>query len=94
MTGEVGHIALLLQIPDLDLRVLSARAEDEAVGVELCRCKRHAGEVAHFGQQCTGADVGEGPVLIGGCRQHVVAGGVERQAGYRALVRAEYASSL
>lgn len=94
MTGEVGNVALLFQVPDLDLGVLGSRAEDEPVGVELCRGERHSGEVAHFGQQCAGADIREGPVLIGRRGQHVVAGRVQRQSRDRALVGAKDACRL
>ena len=37
MPREVGHIAPLLQIPDLDGGILGACAEDQTVGVELRR---------------------------------------------------------
>lgn len=89
MPGEVSHVALFLQIPDLNLRVLSSRAEDEAVGVELRSRERDAGEVAHFGEQRARADVRERPVLVGRGGEHVVAGRVQGEPRHRALVRAQ-----
>lgn len=76
VAGEVGHVALLLQIPDLDLRVLRARAEDEAVGVELRRGEADTRRVADLAEQSTSADVREGPVLVRGRGQQVVARGM------------------
>lgn len=35
VAGEVGNVALFLQVPDLDLGVLGAGAKDQAVRVEL-----------------------------------------------------------
>ena len=35
VSGEVGHVALLLQIPDLDLGVASPGTEDQTIGMEL-----------------------------------------------------------
>lgn len=87
VAGEVGHVALLLQVPNLDLRVLGTRAEDEAVGMELRGGEADAGGVANLGEQSAGADVGERPVLVRGGGQHVVAGRVQRQPRHRALVR-------
>ena len=35
VSGEVGHVALLLQIPDLDLGVASPGTEDQTIRMEL-----------------------------------------------------------
>ena len=32
---EVGHVQLLLQVPDLDIRVSGSSAKDQTVGMEL-----------------------------------------------------------
>ena len=41
VAGEVRHIALLFQIPDLDLRVRGSGAEDQTVRVELLKIKNY-----------------------------------------------------
>ena len=35
VSGEVSHVALLLQIPDLDLGVASPGTEDQTIRMEL-----------------------------------------------------------
>lgn len=39
MTGEVGHVGALLQIPNLDLGVRSTSAKNETIRVELSACE-------------------------------------------------------
>lgn len=89
VSREVGDVALLLEVPDLDLRGLGAGAEDESVGVELRRGEADGGRVGDLGERRAGADVGEGPVPVAGRGQHVVAGGVQRESGHGALVAPE-----
>lgn len=64
MTREVGHIALLLQIPDLNLRVHGARTEDQTIRMEL-RCRQpDFGGIDYLGEQASSADIGECPVFV------------------------------
>ena len=39
VSGEVGHIGALLQIPDLDDRVFCTSTKDKTVRMELCTCQ-------------------------------------------------------
>lgn len=77
MSWEVSYIALLLQIPDFNLGVFSSSTEDETVRMELGGGEAHTREIADLSEQCASANVGKGPVLIGGCGQDVVASRVE-----------------
>lgn len=86
ITCKISDVPLLLQIPNLNLRIAGAGAENQPVRMEHGRRERHVGRVLDLGEQAARAYVREGPVLVLRAGEGVVPGGVQRQPRHGPLV--------
>ena len=64
MTGEIGHFGSIFEIPNANVRVSRAGAEDQPVRVELGAGETRAGSVADFDHHVARFNVGESPMRV------------------------------
>ena len=89
MPGEVGHFGPVLEIPNANVRIAGARAENQAVRMELSARQTGTGSVTDFDDHVARFDVGKRPVSVGRARQQVIAGRVERETRDGSFVSAD-----
>lgn len=78
MSGEIGHVALLLHIPDFHLGIFGAGAENQTVRMELGRSQSDFIDVHDLRNQTSRFDIGKRPMFVRRSGQQIVAGRMQR----------------
>lgn len=73
VTWEIGHILTFLNVPDFNDVIFHAATKDQTVRMELGGGQATFG-IFNFAENNAGIDIGEAPMLIGRCRQQIIAG--------------------
>lgn len=83
VSGEVGNVGALLQVPDLDHTISSSRSKYQPIRVKLGTSEsRASSRVCALADDLPTPEVGEGPVLVKRGAQQVVPSGVQTDASH------------